>query len=117
MKNSTKAVILSGLGFPGLGQIIVKCYVRGIVLVIATLAGCVAFIIKAVSIALSILDKISADGGMIDITTVTDAANRAVRNSDNQILKYSLLLMILCWVIGIIDAYIVGRKKDLEKKE
>jgi len=117
MKNSIKAVILSGLAFPGLGQIVLKYYVRGIALVLATLAGSVTFIVKAVQLALSIIEKIASKGGTIDLTAITDAANQAVRNSDNQILKYSLLLVILCWVIGIIDAFIVGRKKDSEKKE
>lgn len=116
MKNSIKAVILSGLGFPGLGQIVLKYYVRGIALVLATLAGVVVFIVQTVGLALSIIEKISAEGGMVDMATITDAANQAVGNIDNRVLKYSVLFIIICWVIGIIDAYIVGRKKDLGKQ-
>ncbi|RMF97417.1 MAG: hypothetical protein D6734_02285 [Candidatus Schekmanbacteria bacterium] len=117
MKNSTKAVILSGLAFPGLGQIVMKCYVKGISFIIATLTGLIVFLVKAVRISLSILDKISAEGNSIDIAAITDAANRAVKDSDSQILKYSLFFIILCWAVSIIDAYITGRKKDLGKKE
>ncbi len=46
MKNSLKGAFLSGLIFPGLGQIILKHYKRGTVIMLTVLVGMSVFIVK-----------------------------------------------------------------------
>lgn len=77
-------------------------------------AGMVVIGLKAVQHAFTILEKIEMAGGVIDIKTVTDAAAQASSTSDSVIYNLGLLLIVLCWVFGIVDAYIIGKKKDLE---
>jgi len=111
MKASLKGALLSGLVFPGMGQIALKRYKRGIALILATMIGMIAMIAKGVQIALGTLDKLAADGGVIDMNTMT-AATRAVTASDSLILNGAFFLIVTCWIFGIIDAYFIGRKKD-----
>ncbi|RJP93766.1 MAG: hypothetical protein C4518_06180 [Desulfobacteraceae bacterium] len=103
---------MSGLVFPGAGQIALKHTKRGIALVLAVIIGMAAMIVKGVQIALGILDKLAAGGGVIDVPTITEAATRAVTGSDSLILNGAFFLIVICWIIGIIDAYFIGRKMD-----
>jgi TM2 domain-containing membrane protein YozV len=112
MKASLKGVLLSGLVFPGAGQIALKQTGRGIALMCAVMVGMAAMIVKGVQIALVILDKLAASVGIIDVLSITAAATLAVKASDSLILNGAFFLILICWVFGVIDAYFIGRKKD-----
>ena len=103
--------------FPGLGHVILKHYKRGIVLMFTVFASMVVIVLTAVQHALFILEKIQLEGGVIDLKTITDAASRASSTSDSFIYNLGLLLIVICWIFGIVDAYRIGRKKDLEGNE
>ncbi len=113
---SLKGALLSGLVFPGLGQIFLKHHKRGVALILAVSVCMLVIVIKAVQQARIILDEIMMKGGAVDISTVRDASTEALRNSDNPALKLSLLFILLFWIIGIIDAFITGRKKDIKEQ-
>ena len=115
MKNSLKGAFLSGLIFPGLGQISLKHYKRGIVIMLTVLVGMSVFIVKAVQHAHGILEKIESQGGAISISTISNAATQASATSGNLTFNLALLLVIICWIIGIVDAYRIGKIKDIEE--
>ena len=112
MKNSLKGALLSGLVFPGLGQTILKHYKRGLVLMLAVSASMLVIIVKAVQQAVTILEKIEAQGGAIDMNTISKAATQASTTSDSLTFYLALLLIILCWIFSVVDAYRIGKKKD-----
>ena len=66
MKNSIKGALLSGVVFPGLGQVILKQYKRGIALMLIALVNMLLIIVKAVQQAFIILNKIELEGGVIN---------------------------------------------------
>ena len=37
--------------------------------------------------------------------------------SGDAIYKFASLLLLFCWIIGIIDAYRIGRRKELEEQQ
>ena len=114
MKYAVKGAFLSGAVFPGLGQIVLKHYVRGIVLILTVSAGVAALVKIALEQALAILEQIQWEGGTIDISAISSAAARASTHSDSSTFKLLLLLIVCCWLIGTVDAYRIGRKKDME---
>jgi hypothetical protein len=114
MKNSMKGALLSGLVFPGLGQIALKHYWRGGALILAVMAGLYIMIATAVQQAYAILDTIEAEGGMPDSNTISQAAAQAAAASDSPMITAVSVLIIVCWIVGIIDAYRIGKQKDLE---
>ena len=116
MKNSMKGALLSGLVFPGLGQIALKHYWRGFALVLAVMAGLYIMIVTAVQQAYVILDTIEAEGGMPDSDTISQAAAQAAAASDSPMITAVSVLILICWIVGIIDAWRIGKQKDLEEQ-
>jgi len=116
MNNSLKGAFLSGLVFPGLGQVILKHYKRGAVLMLAVSASMLVILIKALQQAFAIMEKIESEGSVINLSTISNAATQAATTFEGTIFKLLLLLIIFCWIIGIVDAYRIGRKKDLESR-
>jgi hypothetical protein len=115
MNNSLKGALLSGLIFPGLGQVALKHYKRGAVIIIAVLVSLSIVVVEAVQYALAILEKIQPEGGAISLSTIADAATQASNTSGSLTSNLALLLVIFLWVIGAIDAYRIGKKKDIKE--
>jgi hypothetical protein len=113
MKNALKGALLSGLVFPGLGQVRLRHYKRGIALLLIVSVSLVVIVVKAVLQAFTILEKIELEGRAIDMSTILNATTQA-STSDSLLYNFLLLLIILCWIIGIVDAYRIGKKRDLE---
>jgi hypothetical protein len=114
MNNSLKGALLSGLVFPGLGQVVLKHYKRGAVLILAVSASLLVILIKAVQQAFTILEKIESEGDAINLSAISKAATQASTTSESLIFKLLSLLIIFCWIIGVVDAYRIGRRKDIE---
>lgn len=113
MKNSTKAALLSGLAFPGLGQVFLKHYKRAAIIIVAVLAGLTIIILEAIQLSLAIMEKIMSEGGEINMETITAAAAQAVTSFLT--INLGFILIILFWIIGTVDAYMIGKKKDKEE--
>ncbi len=116
MSNSLKAALLSGLVFPGLGHIILKHRKRGIALMLAVFVGLLVIIVKAVQQALNILEKIELESGLIDMNTIHNAAIQASTSFYSPLFKLVLLFIILCWFIGVVDAYRIGKRTDIKEQ-
>jgi hypothetical protein len=115
MTNAIKAALLSGLILPGLGQIALKHHIRGIVILFAVLVSMTVFVAKASERALAILEKIALEG-VITMDAILDATKQATATSGNTTLNLLLILIGVCWIAGTVDAYIIGRKKDIEEQ-
>ena len=74
MKTSIKAALLSALVFPGLGQMYLKRYVRGLIPMVFILTGLGVLIVQATVGALQVLDKIQIQGGTVDMNAVSNLA-------------------------------------------
>ncbi len=116
MKKSLKGALLSGLVFPGAGQIALNQKARGIIMICIIIACFCVIIAKGTQIALAILQKFEAEGGVIDIQTISVASSSAVAASDSYVMQGGILLIIFCWIFGIIDAYRIGNKMDQQEK-
>ena len=114
MKSAIKATLLSGLVFPGLGHLVLGKTGRGITIIIATLVGLVGFVAKASQMAMAVVEKIQAEGGALDAETVSMAAARSVNASASFTLQLFLLVILACWLYGVIDAFMLGRKRDMK---
>jgi hypothetical protein len=116
MNHSVRGALLSGAVFPGLGQVVLKHYVRGIALMLVVSASLAVIVKIALKQALAILERIHWEGGTIDMITISNAATRASTSSDSRTFNFLLLLIVACWLIGVVDGYRIGRKKDLEEQ-
>jgi len=117
MRKSLKGVLLSGLVFPGYGQFVLKHYIRGIAFMLISLACLVVIGVKVLQQAFIVLEKIEYSSGAIDMSEILNAVNLVDTTSGDGIYKFASLLLLFCWIMGIIDAYRTGRKKDLEEHQ
>ena len=81
-------------------------------LIIITLACFVTIMTTAIKQANLAIEKIQAEGGKIDLDSVTQAANQAISASDQMITSVAYIVLIICWLVGVIDSYRVGKQKD-----
>ena len=115
MKNAMKGIFLSGLVLPGLGQIVLKSYKRGIALMLGVFAAGFVIVVKIVKQALTILEKVESQGGPVDMESVSNAADQAFTAADSLIVSLAFGLIVICWIVGMVDAYYTGKKKDMEE--
>jgi TM2 domain-containing membrane protein YozV len=114
MKKAVKAALLSGLIYPGLGQLWLKHPIRGIVLMVAVSASLAAIVTKVAQQALTMLEKMEAEGGTVDLVALLNLAHAT--SYDDFAMKCASLTLIACWAVSIVDAYVLGREKDRQEK-
>ena len=110
MKPAVKAALLSGLVFPGLGQIYFKQYLRGLVTMVPVLLGIVMIVGTATVGIFEDLNRIVIEGGTIDINTIMSLATR-YSSHDAIYLRLVFLFILCCWLFSVIDAYRIGQRE------
>ncbi|MGZ6248188.1 MAG: hypothetical protein ACXWMC_01050 [Syntrophales bacterium] len=111
MKSAIKAALLSGFVLPGLGQIYLKRYKRGLAILIPVLLAIGVIIGTVVTSALESLKAIESRGGIADMDTVSNLA-RVDSVHGGMSLRFIMLFVLCCWLFSVVDAYKIG-KKDL----
>jgi len=109
MKSAVKAALLSGFVLPGLGQIYLKRYKRGLAILIPVLLAVGLIIGTVVTGALESLKAIESKGGMADVETLSKLARVDSVHSGMSV-KVMLLFVTGCWLFSVIDAYKIGKK-------
>ena len=105
MKQTHKAILLSALVCPGLGQIILKRYKTAVLIMLAVAISFYNMLSIALEQANAIVNKVIAQGGTLDMQAITDAATQATSSTDNTTFNLYLWIIIACWLISIIDAW------------
>ena len=112
MRKAVKVALWSGLGCPGIGHLMLKCYARGGLLLFATLCSLGYLINYYATITSTIVDKIlkgevPPDEGVIAalIDTVASAA-------DFKYLTIARFVIVICWVIAIVDSYRIADAEE-----
>lgn len=112
MSKSLKASLLSGLVFPGAGQLYLKKYRMASILVIITLA-CLSFLVmEAIEQAMNILEEIEATGAAVNPENIMQMSARAANAADTATTTIATLSIALCWFVGIVDAYRSGKQNN-----
>jgi len=83
---------------------------------LTVLVSLLVIVMIAIQQAFTILETIRSQGGPIDFRTISNAATRASASFDSLTFNFLFVLIIFCWIIGVVDAYRIGKKKDLEEQ-
>lgn len=111
MKKSSKAALQSGLIFPGIGHMVLNHYLRGSVLMLSALVA-VSIIVKSlVQRAMTLVDRINS-GEIIDTGSVADMVLNSSSGATGFTEKIALVVLVICWLAGIIDSYRLGAAED-----
>ena len=95
--------------FPGSGHIYLKRYIPGAVLIAAALAATYHIVSIAVQNALNIVEQIQRGEVAADAISITELATQQSAASESQSMELATMVLILCWIIGIVDAYRLGQ--------
>ena len=113
MKKSTKGILLSGLVYPGVGQLTLGRVAAGILFICLTTAGLVVLIYRVVQRAVHVIDKLLpllTDNNM-DVTTLNESIRRD-STAGWGLETICLVVIAGCWLAAIGHAYFVGKKID-----
>jgi uncharacterized membrane protein len=108
MRRSTKAMLLSGLVFPGVGHLYLKRWIEGVVL--AGAAGCaLGYIVSiAVSTALDIVGQIETGIVPADPNVISELVTQQLQGSSGAT-SLATIVLTVSWVTGIVGSYWQGR--------
>ena len=108
MTKSTKAALLSGLVFPGIGHFVLKQYVRGSILMLVALIAMSAIVRIVFQQAQAIVDRVVSGEIPLETGAISELVANSSNDSDSLIPSISVIVFFACWLIGIIDSYRVG---------
>ncbi len=112
MSKTRKSVLLSALVFPGAGQYYLKRYRTAGLLIITSLASVYVIVAEAVKQARIILKELESSGYAISPEKITELSTQAANNANTTETSVAWILIIICWLLGIIDAYRSGKQAD-----
>jgi hypothetical protein len=111
MSKAIKATLLSALVFPGVGHFFLKKHIAGALLAGAAFAALYLVISRMVERVLQIVDKIEHGEVSLDVTAIAELISRQPTGTDALLLRIAWIVLIVCWLIGIVDSYRVGRSQ------
>lgn len=112
MTMSMKAALLSALVFPGAGHALLKKYVFASILAAAALIGIILMVAQMIDTAMQISEKIMTGEVRPDVATIMDMVSAQSAGSEAQGMNVAVLIIVVSWLIGIVDAYRLGRMQD-----
>ena len=110
MNKSIKAALISGLIFPGIGQISIGHKKRGWVIILVNSLFLYMIINEIIQQASSLVEKIQKSGVPLDYDSISNKTSELVSFTDNSSLNILLMLLIISWFASVIDAYYLGKK-------
>ncbi len=109
MKPTTKAALVSALIFPGLGHLVLKRPLRGCLFIVPALLA-IGFLLRTIlALATALVDEIN--NGTLAIDPIQILARIHASGVDNPATNAASLVILLCWVGSVADAYWVGRQR------
>ena len=113
MKASTRGMLLSGLVYPGIGQLILGRMTSGIIMVLLATVTFVVLIYRVVERVYRLADQILpllAENGL-DVATLKELLARDAAGGWG-VEKICLIGLVVCWLVAIGHAYFVGKAID-----
>ncbi len=112
MKLSLKAALFSAFVLPGCGHFLLKKYFQGSLLSGVTILCVWALFSTALEKAQEISLKIQSGEIPLDITRITDEVTKQAAGGGTQMADIATYLLVICWLVGIVDSFRVGRLLD-----
>lgn len=108
MTRSVKAVLLSGLVFPGVGHLFLQRYLRGSILALVALLAVSAMVQAALQQAEVIADRVLSGEVPLEVGAISELIAGSAGDSQGLVSSVSMIVLVGCWLTGIIDSYRVG---------
>ena len=113
MNASNKGMLLSGLVYPGLGQMLSGHKRAGLIFVLGTSVGLIVLFYRLMRRAYRIMEQALpklADEAL-DLQTLKELVERSSTGGWG-LEAICLIVIVGCWLAAIVHAYVVGKKVD-----
>jgi hypothetical protein len=107
MDRSLKAALLSGLVFPGVGQIFLKRPLRALLFVVPAVLAAVYFSSAVLEPVFAIASEITSGSMVLDPFLIQQRIEQS--HIDTGMMNLASLVMIVAWIAGTVDAWRLGR--------
>jgi hypothetical protein len=111
VRQSTKAALLSGLVFPGMGHLYLRQYIRGVLFAGASGVLLYFIISVAMSTAFDVMGKIQSGNVPLNVESISELVVKQSHGNEESTNTATMALIAL-WVMGIADSYRVGRARE-----
>ena len=111
MSKSLKAALLSALVFPGCRHFSLKKTVQGCLLVFISIICIYALFSSTMDIAQDISIKIQSGQIPLDMANLNELVLKELNTRDTESLNTSSFILGICWLVGVIDSFRIGRKQ------
>ena len=112
MNRSTKAVLLSALVFPGAGHLFLRKTLSAMLLIAVTFAAVYVLMTSVIQQANVIAEQILSGELQADLGSISNLV--ATPKDESSKINLATLALGIAWVVGIFDAWRVGRSQQLE---
>ncbi|MEJ7808707.1 MAG: hypothetical protein WKG03_22650 [Telluria sp.] len=106
MHRSVKAAVLSGLVFPGAGQLFLKRPLRALVFMVPALLAAIYFSSAVLDPLLAIAHEITSGTMAFDSFLIQQRVEQS--RIDTGMMNIAALVMLLAWIASTIDAWMLG---------
>jgi TM2 domain-containing membrane protein YozV len=114
MQSTTKSlmrpVYLSALIFPGLGQLYLRNYIRGILFCIIAIIGFVIIMETTWSMMMVIAIDIEQGRQRLDINSLTLVVKESLKVYENPAVVAAKFAFISSWILSSLDAYVTVKR-------
>ena len=110
-------MLLSGLVYPGLGQMLLGHRFSGLLFILGTTAAFVVLIYRLVQRALHVMDEamFKLVNNALDLQALKELVER-ISAGGWKVENVCLIVILICWLAAIAHAYFVGNKIDSQPR-
>lgn len=111
MNLTTRAILFNALLLPGWGEIYLKKYKRGVLIVFGILAGILYLVWSIIQSTLNILKIAPPEKGTVTLESIIKLTIDSIKGLNLLNILLILFFMVLLWILSIIDVYLLGKEK------
>ena len=112
MRKSTKAALLSGLVFPGIGHLVLKRYLLGAILIVVSFVAIWVLVTGTVNRAMDVVDRIESGEVAMDSASIEEAVSSSANHAGFTAEDASGYVLLIAWLVGIVDCVRLGRRAE-----
>ncbi|TWX52441.1 hypothetical protein [Colwellia hornerae] len=112
MKTSTKAVLLSALVYPGIGQLVYHAYRRAMLFILIFSVTVYWYLKEVMTQYQPLIDKVKSGEVALNSQALSAEMSKNPIILDPVLVNTLTYTLLICWLLAIVDAYRIGIKKD-----
>ncbi len=105
-------MLLSGLLFPGTGQLLFKRYVNAVIFSGIALATCYIVINNIFNVFTDISVQIAQGEIPADVFAINEAVSTELEKGHGDSIAYATFIFLIAWLIGLADTYRIGQQYE-----